>query len=98
MATAWETASLVVGYRRECQDRVAVLELGERTIIVVADGAGGSGDGAAAAEAVIREVRASAESCTTAAAWQSLLVAIDLRIGSGESTAVVVDLLPDQLC
>ena len=58
----FETAHLTESYRKnrvDCEDRVAVIHFDERTIIVVADGAGGVGYGAAAAETVIREVTAS---------------------------------------
>jgi serine/threonine protein phosphatase PrpC len=98
MSSLWETATFVQGYRAECQDRVAVIELEERTVIVVADGAGGSGDGSAAADVVIREIKQNAAACNTAAAWKELLTAIDFRIGSGEATAVVVDLQPAGIC
>ncbi len=46
--TAWTTES----YEQECQDRVAVFSDTGRTVIVVADDAGGTGLGGHAAKAI----------------------------------------------
>ena len=94
----FETASITAAYRSRCEDRVAVLEFGERLILVVADGAGGTSNGAAAAESVLREVAAAASHVRTADEWAQALLQIDLRIADGQSTAVVVDLTPAGLC
>ena len=56
--TSFETSHVVEAYRERCEDRVDVISDGDRTLIVVADGAGGTGDGHLAAETVIRETRA----------------------------------------
>ncbi len=57
--STFETASISQAYRRTCEDRFAVIESADRTMIVVADGAGGMGQGGEAASAVVAEVRAS---------------------------------------
>ncbi len=81
-------------YRQRCEDRVDVIHGEKRSVIVVADGAGGVGSGDLAAESVVREVRANFESIHSADEWVDLLRQIDRQIGAGESTAVVVDIRP----
>jgi PPM family protein phosphatase len=93
----WETVSATYSHSTHGEDRVAVVQDEERTIIVVADGAGGSGNGAAAAETVIREVQAVYREIATAGQWEAALRQMDLRIGSGETTAVVADLRADAI-
>ncbi len=93
----FETAHLTESYRKHCEDRVAVIHHDERTIIVVADGAGGVGNGDLAAETVIRDVGNDYLDATTAENWEMELRQIDCHIGAGESTAVIVDLRPDSL-
>ncbi|QDU55469.1 PP2C family serine/threonine-protein phosphatase [Aeoliella mucimassa] len=90
----FETTILVEAYRQWCEDRVAVFEAGERTVIVVADGAGGIGAGDIAAEAVLREVEAALPHVHSADQWADTLRQIDCRLSQGESTAVVVDIRP----
>jgi hypothetical protein len=91
----FETVQLTQGYRNPCEDRVKVIHDDERTVIVVADGAGGVGSGDVAAETVIREVENDFHRITSADEWEAELRQIDCRIGLGESTGVVVDLRPD---
>jgi len=86
---SFETTSVTVAYKQRCQDRVKVLDFEDGVVIVVADGAGGSGGGDQAAETVIREVTASASLEHDATAWCSVLRQTDYRIGVGESTCVV---------
>ncbi len=93
----FETAYLTEPYRERCEDRVAVFPREDRTVIVVADGAGGVGYGDLAAETVIREVGNDHLDITTAEAWETELRQIDLRIGVGESTAVIADLRSDAI-
>jgi hypothetical protein len=88
----YETVHILEAYRSRCEDRLEVIHDGGRTIIVVADGAGGSGSGDAAAETVIREVKLIYPHVTTANDWKEALHQIDFRVSAGESTAVVVDL------
>jgi serine/threonine protein phosphatase PrpC len=96
--TLFETSQAVEKYRERCEDRVAVMPDGDRVVLVVADGAGGSGCGQRAAETVIREIPASYLSIQTAEQWNAKLTEIDLRIDEGESTVVVVDVRPDRIC
>jgi hypothetical protein len=90
----FETAQLTERYRDRCEDRVNVIHEDERTVIVVADGAGGIGSGDQAAATVIREVENDFRRMASADDWETELRQIDCRIGIGESTGVVVDLRP----
>lgn len=92
MSASYETVHILEAYRRRCEDRVEVIQDTGRTIIVVADGAGGTGSGDAAAETVIREVRSIYPHVATSHDWREALHQIDFRVSAGESTAVVVDL------
>jgi serine/threonine protein phosphatase PrpC len=94
----FETTSVTVPYRSRCEDRVAILPHDDRLVIAVADGAGGSGGGAEAADTVIREVTGAASEPRNAASWSSVLQQIDCRIGCGESTCVLIELSGDNLC
>ena len=89
-----ETVTATESYRERCEDRVAVFTRDDRTVIVVADGAGGVGSGDFAAESVLREVEAELHRIHSAAEWADALRQIDCRISSGESTAVIVDVRP----
>ncbi len=93
----YDITQLTQSSRHVCEDRVAVIQTTERTIIVVADGAGGVGSGDQAAETVIREVTADHSKIITAEDWETTLRQIDYRVGPGESTAVVVDLRADSI-
>ena len=90
----FETVSATQAYLEKCEDRVAVFTHRDRTVVVVADGAGGTGAGDVAALAVIREIEAEYLSIHSATEWASVLRQIDCRIGEGETTAVVVDIRP----
>ena len=87
----FETVSAIQAYRERCEDRVAVFNHETRTVVVVADGAGGTGAGDVAALAVIREIEAEYLNIHSANEWVLFLRQIDCRIGDGETTAVVVD-------
>lgn len=87
----FETVCATQAYRERCEDRVAVFNHDARTVVVVADGAGGTGAGDAAALAVIREIEAEYLNIHSANEWASFLRQIDCRIVDGETTAVVVD-------
>ena len=89
-----ETTSAVKKYRQRCEDRVDTIHADQRTVIVVADGAGGTGSGDVAAEFVLWDVKSNYESIHSANDWAELLRQTDKQIGAGESTAVVVDIRP----
>lgn len=97
MMTSFETAQLVEAYRERCEDRVEVIVDGSRTLIVVADGAGGTGDGHIAAETVIRETRANYTAIDNATDWSQFLSQLDFRIHTGQTTAVIVDIRTDRI-
>ncbi len=86
----FETTSITVAYQSRCEDRVKVVELDGGVVIAVADGAGGTGAGAEAAETVIREVEAAAALERDSERWCEILRQTDHRVGAGESTGVVV--------
>ena len=81
-------------YRDRCEDRVDVINEDNRTVIVVADGAGGVGSGDLAAESVVSFVNSNYKNTHSANDWVNLLRQIDSQISAGESTAVVVDIRP----
>lgn len=89
-----ETTTLVESYRERCEDRVGVFTSDDRTVIVVADGAGGVGSGDIAAETVLHEIEAGWRRIQSADEWADALRQIDCRIPAGESTGVVVDVRP----
>lgn len=90
MMNSFETTSITVPQLWHCQDRVKVLHLDGGVVIIVADGAGGTGGGEQAAEAVIREVSAVASLTHDAGAWCQILRQTDLRIVVGEATCAVL--------
>jgi serine/threonine protein phosphatase PrpC len=84
-------------------DRVAVETFGDVTVIVVADGAGGTGTGGSTAEAICgRIIAAAAAGMRGAASWADLLAETDREIADlgsgGESTTVVVELGATSVC
>lgn len=95
--TSFETSHVVEAYRERCEDRIDVITDGDRTLIVVADGAGGTGDGHLAAETVIRETRANYTAISNSTDWSQFLSQLDYRVTAGETTAVIVDLRPDRI-
>lgn len=86
----FETTSITVPHQQRCQDRVKVLDFNDGVVMIVADGAGGTGGGEQAAESVIREVSASATLEHDGNGWCRVLQQTDLRLAVGESTCVVV--------
>ena len=88
---AHETA--IAGARGAGQDRARVFDVGGGVVIALADGAGGTGNGATAAQAIIDAVGAVG---TAADDWCTLLAGLDLdgdRLGHGQSTAVVLSIV-----
>ena len=92
----FETASTTEAWQSVCQDRVAVFAGSDRTVIVVADGGGGTGSGDQASKAVVEEVQRAVPTTDTLEARRGARQ-IDYRVGCGESTAVVVDLRIDRI-
>ncbi len=78
------------------EDRIATLVLPDRTVIVVADGAGGVGGGAAAAEAVCRSLD---ETARTLSAWDAWLAKQDRVLAAsasgGLAAAVILEIRHD---
>jgi serine/threonine protein phosphatase PrpC len=100
----FDVVQRVEAYGSRGQDRVDVVEHSRGTVIVVADGAGGTAGGAEAAEAVVDVVRLHADGLTDirpATQWVSLLMRIDrdlsASIDGGQTTAVIVALSDDGL-
>ena len=83
---------------QEGRDRVALYSWGKAIVAVIADGAGGTSGGAAAADAVIETVEQTLLSQQidpfSPADWCALLASLDQRLsgGGGETTAVVAAL------
>ena len=78
--TSFETSHVVEAYRERCEDRLDVIADGDRTLIIVADGAGGTGDGHVAAETVIRETRANYAAMDNSTDWSQFLSQLDFRL------------------
>jgi len=85
----------------EIQDRLEILQFGDRMVLVVADGSGGRSGAAQAAEFVIRSVRDVAEKLIEAGTCFRLLREVDEKIAKekdcGETTGVVVVLTPGEI-
>ena len=84
------------------EDRATVDQAGERMIIVVADGAGGTGRGGEAAQMVCDLALASfRRGAMSADAWSARLSAIDAELfrsgEGGQSTAVVLEVDDDMV-
>ena len=78
----------------ECQDRAEVISCGERTVLILADGAGGISGGAQAAELSVRLVREAAGQTKTTEDCVALLTRVDEELARrkecGETTGVIV--------
>lgn len=80
----------VVPQRARGQDRAAVVRIADGLVIALADGAGGTGNGEVAAQAVIDAVTRGA---TAGRDWWELLEELDrdgARLGHGQTTAVIL--------
>jgi hypothetical protein len=69
----FETTFITVAYQRRCEDRVKVIDIDDCLVIIVADGAGGTGAGGKAAVTVIREVSAPASLEHDSTVWCDIL-------------------------
>jgi PPM family protein phosphatase len=92
----FQTVLLVEGDQSNIEDRAAVVEMDHGCVIVVADGAGGSGGAALAAELVVQMVQDQVPGMTNLLddlAWCNLLTRIDQAMVSshdrGQSTGVI---------
>lgn len=84
----------IAAARGNGQDRALVFERANGVVIALADGAGGTGNGAVAAQAVIDAVASAAD----AADLCELLADLDhdgARLGHGQTTAVILAVKPD---
>ena len=88
---AWLHAVEVRGARGPGQDCAAVIDLGDALVVVLADGAGGTGGGDVAADAIIAAVRATASSHPS---WSDVIEELDRSplLGGGQATAVIATL------
>lgn len=84
------------------QDRAEILERANGLVIVLADGAGGTTGGAAAADAAVMWVkafvsRAAEDELRDGACWRDLLLQIDQQVSfaGGQTTAVVAAASPE---
>src|SRR5262249_30412703 len=91
------TAKRLESYREKSEDRAEILTLGDVTVLVLADGAGGRPGGAQAAEMVVQVGRASLTGtarCDDPRFWCGVLRKADEAIldgrGGGEAAAVVL--------
>jgi PPM family protein phosphatase len=90
MSNGFVHVTEVVGIRGAGQDRAGVQEVGDSVVIALADGAGGTGGGSKAAQAVVDAAFAAA---SQGPAWPSLLAELDrdaVRLGGGQSTAIIL--------
>lgn len=81
----------IVGQRGDGQDRAKVIEREGEVIVVLADGAGGTGNGARAAEAIV-------EAAGRAATWEAMFEALERGgMAGGQATAVVMRVRGDRI-
>jgi len=78
------------------EDRAAHFTTEFGGVVVVADGAGGTGRGALAAEAALAAVAANLE-LRSGDAWALVLGRVDQALGGGETTAVVAAIVGDEI-
>jgi serine/threonine protein phosphatase PrpC len=87
----------IVAARGNGQDRASVCTVPGGLVVVLADGAGGSGAGDRAAQAIVDGVEARA---VAGADWLALLATLDRALaahGRGQSTAVVLAIVEGQI-
>lgn len=89
MAPRRFTLVVDVAARGAGQDRVRVIERTDRIVIALADGAGGTGNGSVAAQAIVDAI----DTASAGVDWAALLADLDQdakRLGGGQSTAVIL--------
>jgi PPM family protein phosphatase len=85
--------------RPNSEDRVEIQQRGTGVLIALADGAGGSGGGAEAADLAVRSILET-NAGTDPAAWVMCLAEVDRKLsqaGGGETTAVAVFVSPESV-
>lgn len=76
------------------QDRARVIETATGVVVAVADGAGGTGGGAEAAQAIVDGIaEAAGREASARPTWADLIEALDRdpRLGGGQATAIVAE-------
>jgi len=92
MTTAFSHATRLASFRSKSQDRAILLDLEDRIVVLVADGAGGIVGGGAAADVAVDLVRVRAAELTDVGACIEVLREADRLVErtGGETTAVIV--------
>lgn len=88
-------AVVVRPQRGEGQDRAQVIETAAGVVVALADGAGGTGGGAEAAQAIVDAVaEVAAHDASARPTWADVIEALDRdpRLGGGQATAVVAEI------
>lgn len=104
MYPLFETAQIVEGYAGPSEDRVRVAQIGQEIVVIVADGAGGTGNGGAAADLVLAQLEAvatSGENVLTPTTWMKAISGIDYLLRHqliGQSTVVVAVMTDCSAC
>lgn len=93
----YETAQITIAANPTCEDRVLVRHHEKGVLIVVADGAGGVSGGKIAAQTVVDSFEQDQPFHVDPDLYVAKLHQIDSQIDLGESTAVVINVLPDQI-
>lgn len=95
MAAQFEHHALVIAARGRGEDRALVRESGHEVRVALADGAGGTGGGARAAEQVVAAGVAQADGTD----WAHVLEQLDgaIAVTGGQATAIVVQVSADGL-
>ena len=91
-----KTAIATAAARSANEDRATVLVAAHSVVIALADGAGGLGNGARAAQAWIDAVTANPAN----AAWSAVLEELDMdpaKRGPGQTTAIAIEVRADSL-
>lgn len=98
----WLTARVSFAAQRSSQDRCAVVVTGERAVVVLADGAGGTTRGAEAAQAavefILRELTHGTDFNDPRVLVETL-ASLDARLAreGGETTAVIATVWPNSI-
>src|SRR5579862_1626477 len=99
--TRFVHAQVVQGAEGPCQDRAQILDLDDRVLLIVADGAGGTSGGAEAAELAVHHVVEHAHDLRSAPGptWFDLFANVDRSIAAsprGGQTTLVLAVVDDR--